>query len=163
MVLTLAGECHSAKVQLRCTADNLDTFRYRPGDPMRYAPNHKECAMMNMTKRSVAAAALSALMITAGPFAAALHAQAPAKSLKEQLVGSWQLISVQLNHTEAYGQNPQGFMSIDAGGHIAVIVLSNGEARNISYFGTYTVDDADSSMTLHVNGSSAPTADGREI
>ena len=118
---------------------------------------------MNTTKRSTIAAMLSALMIVAGFLTAAVHAQEPAKPLKEQLIGSWQLVGVQLNHTEAYGKNPQGFMSIDAGGHIAVIVLSNGQARNISYFGTYIVDDADGSMTLHINGSSAPNADGREI
>ena len=52
-------------------------------------------------------------------------------------------------------------MFLDAGGHYSVIVLSAGNAKNISYFGSYTVDDANSSMTMHIDASSRANADGR--
>lgn len=77
-----------------------------------------------------------------------------ATSLKQQLVGHWQLVSVALGDRTPYGAAPQGSMFLDAQGHLSVIVISDGGARNISYFGTYTVDDAAKLMTIHVEGSS---------
>ncbi|MFZ2066724.1 MAG: hypothetical protein WAV27_12150 [Xanthobacteraceae bacterium] len=81
-------------------------------------------------------------------------AQSAATSLKQQLVGHWQLVSVALGDGTPYGAAPQGSMFLDTEGHLSVIVISDGGARNISYFGTYTVDDAAKSMTIHVDGSS---------
>lgn len=83
-----------------------------------------------------------------------LPAQSAAKPLKEQLVGHWQLVSVTIGERTPYGAAPQGSMFLDAGGHVSVIVISDGGARNISYFGTYTVDNAAKSMIIHVDGSS---------
>lgn len=83
-----------------------------------------------------------------------LAAQTAAKPLKQQLVGHWQLVSVTVGEQTPYGAAPQGSMFLDADGHVSVIVISDGGARNISYFGTYTVDDAAKSMTIHVDGSS---------
>ncbi len=90
-------------------------------------------------------------------------AQSAAKSLKDQLVGHWQLVSVTVNGGTPYGAAPQGSMFLDAAGHVSVIVISDGGARNIAYFGTYTIDDADKTMSLHVDGSSggAGNASGR--
>jgi hypothetical protein len=89
-------------------------------------------------------------------------AQSPAKSIKDQLVGHWQLVSVTVNGNMPYGANPQGSMFLDAEGHYAIIVVSDGKARSISYFGTYTVNDADNSMTLHVDASSRARGDGHD-
>jgi Lipocalin-like domain len=61
-----------------------------------------------------------------------------------------------------YGDNPQGSMFIDAAGNYSVIVITSGKAKSIAYFGTYTVDDADSSMTMHIQGNSRPGVDGRD-
>ncbi len=91
-------------------------------------------------------------------------AQSAAKPLKEQLVGHWQLVSVTINEGGTpYGAAPQGSMFLDASGHLSVIVISDGGARNIAYFGTYTVDDADKTMSIHIDGSSggARNASGR--
>jgi hypothetical protein len=86
-------------------------------------------------------------------------AQSAAKSLKQQIVGHWQLVSVTVNSGTPYGAAPQGSMFLDAGGHVSVIVISDGGARNISYFGTYTVDDADKSVSVRVDGSSGGAGD----
>jgi len=92
-------------------------------------------------------------------------AQSAAKSLKDQIVGHWQLVSVTVGERTPYGTSPQGSMFLDASGHLSVIVISDGDARNISFFGTYTVDDAAKSMTIHVDGSSGGTgsATGRSF
>jgi hypothetical protein len=93
-------------------------------------------------------------------------AQSPAKSLKDELVGHWQLTAVTVNSRTPYGANPQGSMFLDAGGNFSVIVISSGDARSISYFGTYTVNDAAKSMTMHIVGSgggSGIDVSGRDV
>jgi hypothetical protein len=115
---------------------------------------------------AVLAAFLSALLsafLLALALAATCFAQTPPSSIKDQLVGDWQLVSVSLDHTEPYGDNPKGNMTFDAAGHFSVIVLSDGQAKNISYFGTYTVNDADSSITIHIDGSTLAHADGQDL
>ena len=104
----------------------------------------------------------SVIAIMLASMTMASFAQTPAKSLKDELVGHWQLVSVSINNTQPYGGNPQGAMFLDADGHYSVIVLTAGNARNISFFGTYTVDNADNSMTMHVVGSSLANASGRD-
>ena len=89
-------------------------------------------------------------------------AQAQGNSLKDQLAGQWQLVSISINDAAPYGGNPTGSMLLDAGGHYSIIVLTDGGARNIAYYGTYTVDEASKTVTLHVTGSTRAKADGRD-
>lgn len=42
-------------------------------------------------------------------------------------------------------------MFLDPGGHFAVIVVSNGKARGVAYFGTYTINEANKTMTMHID------------
>jgi Lipocalin-like domain len=121
---------------------------------------------MKATLRAVitCAAFVTSLALTSPP--APSWAQAAATSLKDRLVGHWQLVSVTVNGATPYGANPQGSMILDAGGHFSIIVISAGDARNIAYFGTYTVDDASKSVTMHVDGSSGgsgQSAGGRDL
>jgi hypothetical protein len=116
--------------------------------------------IMNIIARGIVAFVLS--LIIPASIAATSFAQTPTKSLKDQLVGHWQLVSVSINNTTPYGADPQGSMFLDASGHYSVIVITGGNARNISYFGTYTVNDADSSMTMHIDASSGANAVGRD-
>lgn len=92
-------------------------------------------------------------------------AQSSTKSLKEQLVGHWQLVSVTVNGTKPFGDNPQGSMFLDAAGHMSVIVISGGNARSLSYFGTYSVDEANKMMMMHVvaSGGGSANASGRDF
>ena len=109
------------------------------------------------------------------------NALAQQKSLKEQLVGTWTITSwVQTNNDgsklQRYGSNPKGYNIFDANGrffmmfaHPDVPKIASGnpatatseEAKAIvsgvvSYFGTYTVDEASKSITLRVEASSLP-------
>jgi hypothetical protein len=118
---------------------------------------------MKITARSISAC-ISLIILALASIATPSFAQAPAKSLKDQLVGHWQLVSVTIESRTPYGPNPQGSMFLDAGGHFSVVVVSTGNARSVSYFGTYTVNDADKSMTMHVDASSggSVSAAGRD-
>jgi Lipocalin-like domain len=116
---------------------------------------------MNVKVRGMVAC-VSSLIILAS-IAAMAVAQTPGKSLKDQVVGHWQLASVSIGGNDPYGDKPQGSMFLDAGGHYSVIVLGGGQENTIAYFGTYTINDADSTMTLHIDGSSRPNADGRDL
>ena len=110
---------------------------------------------MKMPMRAIVVLAF----IIAGWVATAL---AQGSSLKDQLVGQWQLVSIGINDAAPYGANPTGSMLLDAAGHYSIIVVSNGGARNISYYGTYTVDESNKSVTMHIAGGTRANAEGRD-
>jgi hypothetical protein len=102
-------------------------------------------------------------------------------SLKEQLVGIWTLLSWEQkkgdgSKLERYGTSPKGIAFFDAGGRYIITVMRADRAKyasnalwqgtpgenketadgTITYFGTYSMSDADSSISIHVEGSSFP-------
>jgi hypothetical protein len=88
------------------------------------------------------------------------------KSFRAALVGHWQLVSVSVNGRVPYGADPHGSMFLDDAGHFSVIVVSDGNARSLAYFGTYTINSAEKSMVLHIEdsaGGGTPNAAGREV
>jgi hypothetical protein len=88
------------------------------------------------------------------------------RSLKEALVGHWQLVSVSVNGRTPYGADPRGSLFLDDSGHFSVIVVSDGNARSLAYFGTYTFNAANKLMMIHIEdsaGGGTPNAAGREL
>jgi hypothetical protein len=108
-----------------------------------------------------------------------------ALSLKEQLVGTWMLASWEQKKGDGtkvrrYGENPVGIAFFDADGRYIITVMRSDRAKyasgalwqgtaeenkatadgTITYFGTYSVSEADSSITIHINGSSFPNWNG---
>ena len=100
------------------------------------------------------------------------------KSIKEQLIGTWTLISVHSvgndgSRVDAFGPNPKGIVTYTSDGHFAFINTRSGlpklEANSrdqgtpeeykaivqgsIAYFGTYTVNEEDKIIGLQVEGS----------
>ncbi|MGD0565304.1 MAG: hypothetical protein ABSA66_19725 [Roseiarcus sp.] len=116
--------------------------------------------MMRNIARGVVACVSSLILLAS--ISAPSFAQTSSKSLMDQLTGHWRLVSISIGDSQPYGANPQGSMFLDAGGHYSVIVITGGGASSISYFGTYTVDDADASMTMHIAASSRAGAAGRD-
>jgi hypothetical protein len=119
---------------------------------------------MRIAVRGVTAG-LSLFVILAMMFGAT-SSFAHKKSVKDTLVGHWQLVSVSVNGRVPYGADPQGSMFLDAAGHFSVIVVSDGNARSLAYFGTYTVNGAEKSLVLHIEdsaGGGTPNAAGREL
>jgi hypothetical protein len=125
-------------------------------------PQVKRMRIMNIKTQGVAACAAALIILALSSTGAPSFAQTPTKSLKDRLVGHWQLVSVSINNSTPYGADPKGSMFFDAGGHYSVIVVTAGRARSVAYFGTYTVDDADNSMAMHIDASSIANAIGRD-
>jgi hypothetical protein len=109
-------------------------------------------------------------------------------SLKEQLVGTWMVVSWEQKKTdgtklELYGVNPTGIAFFDSGGRYIITVMRPDRARyasntlrqgsaeenketadgTITYFGTYALSEADRSMAIHVDGSSFPNWNGADL
>jgi hypothetical protein len=99
------------------------------------------------------------------------------KSLKDQIVGTWTLVSwVQTkgdgSKFNRFGTNPKGINTFDATGHFTLIIqrpdlpkISSGDPMKvtaeegqaiaegaIAYFGTYTVDEASKTVSEKLEG-----------
>jgi Lipocalin-like domain len=92
------------------------------------------------------------------------------KSLKDQLDGT---------QTPNYGPNPNGILMFDGNGHYALVIArsnlpkfkSNNRTQGtadenkavvggtLAHFGTYAVDEAGHTLTLHIQGSTYPNWD----
>jgi hypothetical protein len=109
------------------------------------------------------------------------------QSLKDQLVGTWTLLSWEQRKSdgteiERYGAAPKGIAFFDGGGRYIITVMGSDRAKyasntlwqgtpeenketadgTITYFGTYSANEADSSIAIHVEGSSFPNWNGTE-
>ncbi|WP_210264752.1 lipocalin-like domain-containing protein [Bradyrhizobium archetypum] len=109
------------------------------------------------------------------------------QSLKDQLVGTWMLLSWQQQKSdgssvERYGASPKGIAFFDAGGRYIITVMRSDRSKyasnalwqgtpqenketadgTITYFGTYSINEADSSIAIHVEGSSFPNWNGTD-
>ena len=108
-------------------------------------------------------------------------------TLKQQLVGTWTIVSDEItapNGTkqQPYGANPKGILILDAGGRYAVVrgradrpKLKSANRSEVTpqefgaaaldfvaYFGTWSVHDADKTLTLRYEGALNPNYEGIE-
>jgi hypothetical protein len=109
------------------------------------------------------------------------------QSLKEQLVGTWTLLAWEQKKgdgtkVERYGTSPNGIAFFDAGGRYIITVMRSDRAKYASnalwqgtaeenketadgtttYFGTYSISETDSSIAIHIEGSSFPNWNGTD-
>jgi hypothetical protein len=112
-------------------------------------------------------------------------ASAQTKSLKDQLVGTWNLVSEVDTQSDGkkvdgFGTNPLGVYMFDANGHFAQMLMRSdlpkyanrlkGTAEqekavaqgSVAYYGTYTVNEADKVVNVHIVGGSFATFNGTE-
>ena len=112
---------------------------------------------------------------------AVLPGSAVGESLKDQLVGTWTLVSWDQTNPDGskfqrFSANPKGYNVFDANGRVFIMFahpelpkIASGnpsaptpdEAKAIvsgaiSYFGTYTVNEADKSVVFRLEASSFP-------
>src|SRR5690348_16167588 len=104
----------------------------------------------------------------------------------ESLVGSWTLVSSVIERggqkIEPFGPHPKGALILDASGRYAAMIVRAGlpklasdnrssatpeEAKaivagSIGHFGSYSVNDADKTLTFHIETSTHPNWDGTE-
>jgi hypothetical protein len=108
-------------------------------------------------------------------------------SLTEQLLGAWTLVSHESvsadgTRTPVYGVNPKGIAFFDAGGHFIITVMRAGRTKygidfptqgtadenkataqgTMTYFGAYSVDEAQHTIALHIEASSFPNWNGAD-
>jgi len=132
--------------------------------------------------------ALNISMITAlGLALPPSGAVAQTKSVKDQLVGTWTLVSWEQANKDGtkqqdFGANPKGIASFDASGRFFVmfarsdlpkiastertkVTPQEAQAINvgsIAYFGTYTVEDASKTLLLRIESSTYPNQLGTQ-
>jgi hypothetical protein len=125
-------------------------------------------------------AALLALALSAGAAAAQ-----SAASLKDQIVGSWNFVVAEVTAPDGkksfpFGETPKGILIFTADGRFAQIhvagdvprIASNNRLtgtseeyagimrRSLSVFGTWTVDEANKTVTYNIVSSSFPNWEG---
>src|ERR1700680_835136 len=127
-------------------------------------------------KPGMMAAALFALALSAGAAAAQ-----PAKSLTDQIVGTWNFVVAEVTAPDGkksfpFGETPKGILIFTADGRFAQIhvagdvpkIASNNRLtatpeeyaaimrHSLSVFGTYTLDEDKKTVTYHIVSSSFP-------
>ena len=131
-------------------------------------------------KSRATAAAMLALALSAGAAAAQ-----PAQSLKDQIVGTWNFVVAEVTAPDGkksfpFGETPKGILIFTADGRFAQIhvasdvpkIASNNRLtgtpeeyadimrRSLSVFGTYTVDEANKTVTYNIVSASFPNWEG---
>jgi hypothetical protein len=129
----------------------------------------------------------TAALLALGVSVPSRDAIAQQKTLKEQVVGTWAYVTVDIvgadgSRVPLYGPNPQGLASFDSNGHYILLTARRGQAKfasnnrnegtpeenkavvqgSIAHFGTYTVNEADKTITFHIEASTFPNWDGTE-
>jgi hypothetical protein len=109
------------------------------------------------------------------------------RSLKGRLVGTWTLASWEQKKGDGtvvrrFGENPVGMAIFDEEGRYIITAMRSNRAKyaseapwqgtalenkataegTMTYFGTYSVHDADSSIAIHIEGCSFPNWDGAD-
>ena len=110
-------------------------------------------------------------------------ASAQQKSLKEQIIGTWTFVSSTNTRADgskfdAWGANPKGTTIYDANGRYAFLLMRSDLPKaterskttpeqakavvdgSIAYYGTYTVDEATTTIALRVEGSTFSAFNG---
>src|SRR6516162_4975989 len=119
-------------------------------------------------RRSINALCLSATALMLLPTGVV----AQQKSLKEQIQGPWSLVSC--NNTTAKGEkriycanNPRGILILAGNGNFALTTIAGGrkdtDAPGVqAQFGTWSVNEADKTLTIHRVGALDPANEGTD-
>ena len=108
-------------------------------------------------------------------------------SLSDQLIGTWSLVSVDYvrpdgSRFRTFGDDPQGIAFFDRNGHYIIAVMRSDRPKFavndrmkgtadeykataqgiMTYFGTYSVNDIDRVINIHVVSSSFPNWNGMD-
>jgi lipocalin-like protein len=139
--------------------------------------------MTKLPSRTCAAAVLLSL----GVGLPTMDAVGQQKSLGEQILGAWTYVAVDTvrpdgSRTPMYGPDPQGMVIFDASGHYALVNARADQPKfasnnrldgtpeeykaivqgSIAHFGRYTVNEADKTITFHIETSTFPNWNGIE-
>jgi hypothetical protein len=107
------------------------------------------------------------------------------KSLKEQLIGTWKIVSVDNARPDGsikqiFGAHPRGIVVFDAYGNTVVVLMRSDRAKfaannrdlgtpeenkatvqgTHAYFGRYSVNEAEKTLIFHNEGNTFPNQEG---
>jgi hypothetical protein len=107
------------------------------------------------------------------------------RSLRDQLVGTWKVVSVDNTRPDGsikqiFGPHPKGIAVFDARGNTAIILMRSGRPKfaannrdlgtpeefmatvrgTHAYFGTYSVIEPEKTLVFHVEGNTFPNQEG---
>lgn len=134
-----------------------------------------ESGIGRILPRRSAGIALLCVMATLG----ARHAVAQQDLLKRELVGPWKFVSSTSQRDDGsttWGSDPKGLLIFTENGRFSLQIMRSDRPKyksgtrqraslienqattrgTLSYFGTYTVDEADHTIALHIDSSSYP-------
>ena len=138
-----------------------------------------------MNRRTTLAMTTTALLCLAAGLSAS-NSLAQQKSLKEQLLGTWTLVSSDQVRADGsklkqFGANPRGINVFDANGRFFLMVASADNSqiafkdrsmansredgltvKSIAYYGTYTVNEEVNVISLHLDASTFPNQIGTD-
>jgi len=140
-----------------------------------------------MNRRATLAVTTTALLCLAVGLSAS-DSLAQQKSLKEQLVGTWTLVSSDQvlpdgSKAKQFGTNPKGINVFDPNGRFFLMIASADNSKiaskdpsrktnsedvgglmteSIAYYGTYTVNEAERVAVLHLEASTFPNQIGAD-
>jgi Lipocalin-like domain len=140
-----------------------------------------------MNRRATLAMTTKALLCLALSLSASASL-AQQKTLKEQLVGTWTLVSSDQvrpdgSKLKQFGANPRGINVFDANGRFILMIASADNSKiaskdpssktnteevggliveSIAYYGTYTVNEAERVAILHLEASTFPNQIGTD-
>lgn len=128
---------------------------------------------------------LALLMLGVGLVFSSGDAIAQKASLAQLVAGTWTYVAVDIIHSDGtrtplFGPDPEGIAIFDGHGHYALMTSRSGLPKfasnnrndgtpeenkavvqgSIAHFGTYTVDEADKSITFHIQASTFPNWNG---
>src|SRR3954463_4579280 len=109
----------------------------------------------------------------------------PAKSLKDQLVGTWDFVIAEITSADGkktlpFDEHPKGQIIFTADGHFSQVHVSGGLPRiagnnrlngtdadnraivqgTLAFFGSYSVDEEKKTVTFNIVASTYPNAEG---
>ena len=124
-----------------------------------------------MIRREVGLIAVAAMFTLA-----ALPVAAQQKSLKEQVIGTWNIVSVEEVYPDGrketpWGPNMKGAVSFDPQGKVLLMIIGadlptpSGKPQEaarqvVAYFGTYSVDEGAKTITYTAERATIPAFDG---
>jgi hypothetical protein len=139
-----------------------------------------------MYRNNLLALSTTALLCLGVAFSST-DALAQQKTLRDQLVGAWTLVSLELSYPDGkkryeYGPKPYGVLILDASGYYAIVqgdpnrpkVKASGDVRSVTAatelgeaafafganFGTWSVDEAANLLIRKYEGALIPNNDG---
>src|SRR5215471_7916951 len=134
----------------------------------------------------LAASGLSA-MLAVGLASLPESTIAQQRSFKEQLVGTWTVVSCDSTSVngakQPYCANPNGILILDISGHYAQVIAARGRPKLasgnrsevpaeqfkaaalglVANFGTWSVSEADKTLTQHYEGALFPNVEGTDV